>query len=99
MKNKKLEEAIKVIEEAGGFVMMQSINKEEYAEMTDGRIEELEEEERKRFEEYQSRKKDAFNDFQKMLKRKDFSISGVEDMIHYHGLDMDDLEEMIHKYY
>jgi hypothetical protein len=96
---KELADAIKLIEDAGGFVMMQGDLEDQVAPMTESRLEELEAEQRKHFEEYQQRKRECFKEFDELLGRKDFSFSKVEDLCYEHGMDLDDIEEYIHGHY
>ena len=87
-----LENAIRVIEEAGGFVMMQEVN--DLALLSDEDVQ-LEVDHKA----YESRKKDAFDDFDKALGSKNFSYGMVEDICYENGIDMDDIEEYIHGHY
>ena len=99
-----LEKAIQLIEEAGGFVMMatdldQTDNRDEYL----AQLEMQEDAERDQLNAWQEQRKlsleEMREDFYKMLGSKNFNITAVEDMVHGHGLDMDDLENMIHGSY
>jgi hypothetical protein len=92
-----LEKAIKLIEEAGGIVMMYTNPEED--EDRDAYLNQLEVEENARLAEWRSRREDMCSDFDKMLRKADFSISDIENMVHYHGMDMDDLEDYIHSHY
>ena len=98
MENEELKKAIEVVENAGGFVMMQGDLEEEIAPMSDARLKELEAREQESINDYNERKEECFEDFQKMLGRKDFSIAKVDDLLFKHGLDLDDLEDFIHRY-
>lgn len=95
MKNKEeLNKAIQVIEEAGGFVMMNDDESDVSHLVTD---QEVENEVYKK--EYEERKNECFEEFQKMLGSKDFSMSKVDDLLYSHGVDLDDLEDFIHASY
>lgn len=89
-----LEDAIAVVEAAGGFVMLEDMNFE-----TEQELEERQTKEKDRFNEYLDRKKQAFKEFDQLLGRKDFSFSKVEDICYENGIDMDDIEEWIHSQY
>ena len=89
----KVTEAIEVIEQAGGLVIMED---DLYDDI---KIRENEEDRKKHLQELKNKRLEALEDFDKMLGSKNFSVSAVEDMVHGHGLDLDDLEDMIHKFY
>lgn len=90
--NKKLENAIQLIEEMGGVVLMQ--DNQDLPDLTDDDIQLSID--RKEFE---KRKEAAFDEFDKMLGSKNFSYQAVEDMMFGHGLEMDYIEEYIHGMY
>jgi len=87
--------AVEFIEAHGGIVFDQNENNETILK----KIEQNIEEDSKSIEEYEKRKEDAFEEFNKLLGSKNFSYSAVEDLMHGHGIEMDDLEEYIHNYY
>ena len=102
-----LAEAIKIVEEAGGFVMMQGDLEQHDAPLTEARMDQIEEEERKSFEEFQSRRRnchEALSDtFDSMLKRNMVAGEGqrmrtmsmyemLEDVCLENGCDMDEIE-------
>jgi len=89
----KVTEAIEVIEQAGGLVIMED---DLYDDI---KIRENEEDRKKHLQELKNKRLEALEDFDKMLGSKNFSVPAVEDMVHGHGLDLDDLEDMIHKFY
>ena len=90
--NKKLENAIQLIEEMGGVVLMQ--DNQDLPDLTDDDIQLSIDR-----EEFEKRKEAAFDEFDKMLGSKNFSYNAVEDMMHEHGLEMDYIEEHIHGLY
>lgn len=101
MMNRELKNAIKLIEDNGGIVMLQQMEDEDmmdYSEIID-----REAQEKADLEKWQAERKqklsDMKDDFDQMLGNKNFSISAVEDMVHSHGCDLDDLEDLIHGYY
>jgi len=98
----KLQKAIDLIEEAGGIVMMQST---EETEMMHRESERLEAEAREQAEQakakadYESRKADAFEEFDEALGSPNFSFSGIDDICMRNGIDLDDIEEYIFSHY
>lgn len=99
-----LEKAIQLIEEAGGIVMMadgelEDESRDEYL----ARLEIEEEREKAELEEFQKMRKqslkEAKKEFDQMLGDVEFSYDKVADMAHGQGLDMDDIENMIHNFY
>ena len=92
MGKKKLDEAIKTVEKAGGIIMMPS--DPDLPEISD---EDVENAARKR--EYEERKQEAFEEFDKALGSKNFNYGTVEDICYENGIDMDDIEEYIHGHY
>ena len=101
----KLCKAINLIEEAGGIVMMSQDFNEESESRDDylARLEMKEQEEKEQLFKWQEQRKESLNDmaddFDSMLGSKNFSVTAVENMVHSHGLDMDDLEDLIHNFY
>jgi ATP-dependent Clp protease ATP-binding subunit ClpA len=98
----KLQKAIDLIEEAGGIVMMQSTEETEAmmreAELIESTAkEQAENDQYKR--EYESRKADAFEEFDELLGSKNFSMNAVDDICYGNGIDMDDIEEYINSHY
>jgi len=94
-----LKKAIKLIENNGGVVLMQEL-------IVDQGLSDLIEKEAKEeaeLEKFQETRREQLknvrNDFDDLLKDKNFSVTAVEDMVHAHGCDMDDLENLIHGYY
>lgn len=90
--DKKLENAIHLIEEMGGVILMQ--DNQDLPVLTDDDIQLSIDR-----KELEKRKEAAFDKFDKMLGSKNFSYQGVEDMMHEHGLEMDYIEEYIHEMY
>jgi hypothetical protein len=97
--NKKLDQAINTVEQAGGIVIMQDTSEPELAPMSESKITAIEEEEKERLEDYQNRKNDMKENFDNMIGEQNVSFSSIEDMVHSHGLDLDDLEDVIHSFY
>ena len=91
-KDKKLEEAIRTIEEAGGFVMMNNDESDVSHLVSD---EEVQKAIHKK--EYEERKEECFEEFQEMLGNKNFSMTKVDNLLYSYGVDLDDLEEFIHR--
>lgn len=96
MKNKKLEEAIKIVEEAGGFVMIADHAAPEEAPITESQLDAWESDLEEQKREFELRKEEAREDFHKMLGSKNCSYSSVEDMMLSHGLEMDYIEEFLY---
>lgn len=98
----KLQKAIDLIEEAGGIVMMQSMEETEAmareAELLEQTAKE-QAEEAKHKADYESRKSDAFEEFDEALGSPNFSFSGVDDICYRNGIDLDDIEEYIFSHY
>ena len=99
-----LEKAVNLIEEAGGVVMMAiDLEEEETREEYLARLEAEDLKEKEDLEDFQVRRREMIHemkkDFDQMLGQKNFSVTAVEDMVHGHGCDMDDLEDLIHNYY
>lgn len=105
MEDKKLNEAIDMIENAGGFVMFPETDKDERNIRSQTFIEEnsimddIDKEEEKYKNDYEERRNDAFEEFDEALKQKNFSYSDVEDICYENGIDMDDIEDYINSYY
>lgn len=105
MADNKLNEAIDMIENAGGFVMFPETDKDERNIRSQTFIEEnrimddIDKEEEKYKNDYEERKNDAFEEFDEALKQKNFSYSDVEDICYENGIDMDDIEDYINSYY
>ena len=98
----KLQKAIDLIEEAGGIVMMQSTEETELMMREAELIEQTaikQAEEANHKAEYESRKADAFEEFDELLGSKNFSINAVDDICYENGIDMDDIEEYIFSHY
>jgi hypothetical protein len=95
-----LKNAIRLVEEAGGIVMIQG-DHDDMPEYND--IIQKEAEERVALEEFQKKRQESLKDmaeeFDSMLGAKNFSFEAVESMVHGHGLDIDDLEDLIHERY
>jgi hypothetical protein len=49
--------------------------------------------------EYESRKADAFEEFDEALGSKNFSMNMVDDICYENGIDLDDIEEYIFSHY
>lgn len=105
MADNKLNEAIDMIENAGGFVMFPETDKDERNIRSQTFIEEnrimddIDKEEEKYKNDYEERKNDAFEEFDEALKQKNFSYSDVEDICYENGIDMDDIEDYIFSHY
>ena len=105
MADNKLNEAIDMIENAGGFVMFPETDKDERNIRSQTFIEEnrimddIDKEEEKYKNDYEERKNDAFEEFDEALKQKNFSYRVVEDICYENGIDMDDIEDYINSYY
>jgi RNA processing factor Prp31 len=105
MADNKLNEAIDMIENAGGFVMFPETDKDERNIRNQTFIEEnrimddIDKEEEKYKNDYEERKNDAFEEFDEALKQKKFSYRVVEDICYENGIDMDDIEDYINSYY
>lgn len=97
--NKQLEDAIRLIEEAGGFVMFQGDIEDHDTPLTEAQIEAMEVENRKAVDDYLERKNEAFRRFDKLLGSKNFSYGKVEDICFEEGIDMDEIENWIHSQY
>lgn len=97
-----LKAAIDLIEQAGGVVIMDDQD-EDFSLYDHKDIIAREAEEKAELEKWQAERKqrlsDMADDFNEMLKSKNFSVTAVEDMVHGHGCDLDDLEDLIHNYY
>jgi dephospho-CoA kinase len=97
--NQELRNAIKLIEDNGGIVIMQEL-------LDNPELNELiqrEAEEKAELEKFQEARREQLKnlaeDFDEMLGSKNFSFEGVENLCHYHGCDLDDIEDLIHSYY
>lgn len=97
-----LKNAIDLIEQAGGIVIMQDPD-EDFSLYDHEDMIAKEAEEKAELERWQQQRQESLNDmkkdFDQMLGSKNFSVSAVEDMVHGHGFDLDDLEDLIHNYY
>lgn len=106
-----LEQAIRVIEEAGGFVMMQGDLEQQEAPLTEARMDQIEAEEKERLEEFQKRRRschDALSDaFDDMIKKDMKAGEGqrmgmlsmmdvLEEVCLGEGCDLDEIEEWLH---
>ncbi len=85
--------AVEFIESHGGIVL--NPHETDLSIMT--KIEMMIEDDSSDQEEFEQRKEDAWKKFNKMLGSKNFSYSAVEDMMLGHGLEMDYIEDFIHK--
>lgn len=102
MVNCTINEAIEIIEQAGGFVMFPESEEEQSEIMKHAMdLQNIEEESaRKRFQkEYEERKAEAFEEFDQLLGSKNFSVNAVDDICYENGIDMDDIEEWINSHY
>ncbi len=91
--SQELQRAIKTVEEAGGIVMFQEDDLDDVT--IDGdTVEDFEK--TKFYEELEERREAMREDFHQMIGSKNFSVTAIEDMVHGHGLDLDDLEDLIH---
>lgn len=105
MADNKLNEAIDMIENAGGFVMFPETDKDERNIRNQTFIEEnrimddIDKEEEKYKNNYEERKNYAFEEFDEALKQKNFSYRDVEDICYENGIDMDDIEDYIFSHY
>jgi len=102
MVNCTVNEAIEIIEQAGGFVMFPESEEEQSEIITHAlKLQDIEDEAaRKRFQkEYEERKAQAFEEFDQLLGSKNFSINAVDDICYGNGIDMDDIEEWINSHY
>lgn len=93
-----LKAAINLIEEAGGFVMMQTSIDEEIP-LTEAQMDAIEEEQNQAFDDYQERRREAYKRFDKLLGSENFSYNRVEEICFEEGIDMDDIENYIHEHY
>ena len=97
-----INEAIEVIEAAGGFVMFPE-TEEEQSEIIKhaNQLQDIEEESaRKRFQkDYEERRAQAFEEFDELLGSKNFDINAVDDICYSNGIDMDDIEDWIFSHY
>lgn len=91
----KLEEAIKIIEEAGGFVFMADTNMPEEIPLTESQIEAWEADLEDQKRQFESTKEEARKDFYHMVGSKNCSYTDVESMMLSHGLEMDYIEEFL----
>lgn len=97
-----INEAIEVIEAAGGFVMFPETEEEQSEIITHAlKLQDIEDlEAKKRFQkEYEERKTQAFEEFDELLGKPNFSINAVDDICYANGIDMDDIEEWINSHY
>lgn len=103
MKNKiTLSEAIKIVEEYGGIVLLEEYDNTELQQRVYKDLEEIHEKEQKeqqRLAELQKSRRLAFEEFQEALGQENFVFETAANICYNHGLDLDDLEDMIHKYY
>jgi uncharacterized protein YggL (DUF469 family) len=106
-----LEQAIKIIEEAGGFVMMQGDLEQQDAPLTEARMDEIEAEEKQRIEEFQEKRRECHKElsyaFDKAI-RNDMKLGegqqlgafGMYEMLENvcldNGCDLDEIEDWIH---
>lgn len=85
----KLKEAISVIENAGGIVLIDE-------EKIEAEIEDKEQQQW--LKEYTRNRKEAKKDFAEMIE-KGSSLNSIEDMVLSHGIDLDEIENFIHEMY
>ena len=89
-------DAISLIEEAGGFVMMP--DEDQDLSQFDKLIEK-EAFEKVELEEFQKKRKEALanlsEDFHNLIGKPDFSFSDAENLCLYHGCDVDEIETML----
>ena len=90
MKDKKLQEAIQVIEEAGGFVMMDQDESDVSHLVSDDEVKN-----QMHKKDYEERKQMAFDDFDEAIKKKNCSFTMMEDICFENGVDLDDLEDWL----
>jgi len=101
----KLKEAIDIVENAGGFVMFPESDQDELKIRTETLkaenkvIEDEEAIEAENKREYEERKQNAFEEFDKLLGSKNFSVSAVDDICYENGIDLDDIEEYIFNHF
>ncbi len=93
--NEKLKEAINVVENAGGIVMMQESMEEHELLLRESAKIDQEIEKSKYKTEYEERKNDAFEELENALGKKNFSFQKAEDILYENGLDLDDMEEWL----
>jgi len=99
---KKLQQAIDLIEEAGGIVMMQSMEEQEAIARESDLLDQTAQEQlanEKYKKEYEDRKTNAFEEFDELLGSKNFSVNAVDDICYENGIDLDDIEEYIFSHY
>ena len=102
MINCTINEAIAVIEAAGGFVMFPETEEEQNEIIKHANnLQDIEEESARRIfqKEYEERKTQAFQEFDELLGSKNFNINAVDDICYENGIDMDDIEEWINSHY
>jgi len=98
----KLQQAIDLIEEAGGIVLMQSTEETEMMAREAAMLEKTAEEQIREAEskkDYEERKANAFEEFEEELGSPGFCFNGVDDLCYRNGIDLDDIEEYIFSHY
>lgn len=97
-KNQEVENAINIIEDAGGIVILPDDEFNDVAARESSQIDsEIKNDQYSK--EYEERKAEAFKEFDSSIGRKNFSFSDVEDICFENGIDLDDIEEYINSYY
>lgn len=97
-KDKEVENAISIIEEAGGIVILPDNEFDDIAARESSQIDsEIKDDQYSK--EYEERKAEAFKEFDNSIGKKNFSFSDVEDICFENGIDLDDIEEYINSYY
>lgn len=97
--NSELDKAINIVEEAGGIVIMQGDDELDQVMARESSQLNTEIENRKMKADYEERKEEAFKEFDAALGSKNFNFGTVEDICYENGIDLDDIEEYIYRYY
>lgn len=92
MKKQKIQDAIDIIENAGGIVMMP--DDQDLPEISEDDV--LNEQHKR---EFQERKQQACDEFDELLGSENFSFQAVEEICYANGVEMDYIEEHIHNMY
>jgi translation initiation factor IF-2 len=87
-----IEQKVSELEQAGAVVILPPKIEKAIDNMN-------EKEQKKLLRQREKAREEMKDEFDEMLARKDFSVSGVENMVHSHGFDLDDLEDLIHGCY
>lgn len=100
---KELEDAIRLIEEAGGIVMMQGDLTDHEQPLTERQLIDMEAEEQAKLTAWQrSRDEDrneAFSEMTKQLNKGKLTYSMAENICFENGMDADEIENWIHSHY